>query len=79
MHHLMSKPSLSIVGFSILCLEVGPHLTPFLPLLHVSICLYIVIVQVLFGQPHCYSILVIASLSLLGDSASQQISYSNVS
>lgn len=63
MHHLMSKPSLSIVGFSLLCLGVGHHLTPFLPLLHVSICMYIVIVQVLFGQPHCYSILVSFSVT----------------
>lgn len=43
--------------------RVGPHLTPFLPLLHVSICVYIVIVQVLFGQPHCYSILVSFSVT----------------
>lgn len=71
MYHLISK---AISEYSWLLSSLSRGKAPFNPspsLLHVSLCMDIVIVQVLFGQPHCYSILVIASLLLLGDPASQ--------
>lgn len=78
-----ASPDLKVISeYSWLLSSLSRDAAPFnssVSLLHVSLCVGIVLVQDLFGQPHCYSILIIASLSLLGDPASQQTSYSNVS
>lgn len=53
---------------------VGPYKNP---ISHISMSICVVLTQVLFRRPYCWGIMGEASLSLLRDTVSQQISWTS--